>query len=290
MFASLDEAVGSLFHESIHAVNRVSGGDINRAYRIELNSKTVFVKANQKENLSSFIAEAEGLAAIAATDTIRVPQVICMGTDDRYGSFLMMEWCEGRKEKDFYTNFGRNLARMHQADTAKLLGEGKFGFRHDNYIGSNRQMNCPTDSWIEFFRSFRLQPQFRMAESWFDTRERKQITKLLDHLDEFLVEPDHPSLLHGDLWSGNYLVGSDGAAWLIDPAAYVGCAEADLAMTELFGGFPNEFYAAYQEMSPMEADYKDRRDIYNLYHLLNHLNLFGGSYLGAVKRILTSYS
>ena len=116
------------------------------------------------------------------------------------------------------------------------------------------------------------------------------MTKLLDHLEAYLPEPGFPSLLHGDLWGGNYIVGNDGEAWLIDPAAYVGHYEADLAMTELFGGFPQRFYHAYSEVNPIDAGYGERRDLYNLYHLLNHLNLFGGSYFGAVRRVLHAYT
>ena len=144
-------------------------------------------------------------------------------------------------------------------------------------------------SWISFFRDCRLVPQFRDAMHWFDDAARKQIAYLLDHLDVYLEEPEHPSLLHGDLWSGNFITGSDGNAWLIDPAAYVGHAEADLAMTELFGGFSQRFYDAYREVHPIHPGYGHRRELYNLYHLLNHLNLFGGSYLPSVNRVLRDF-
>jgi fructosamine-3-kinase len=129
-----------------------------------------------------------------------------------------------------------------------------------------------------------------MAERYFDSNCRKRFLKLLDKLPELLIEPKKPSLLHGDLWSGNYIVGNDGKAWLIDPAVYVGHAEADLAMTELFGHFPSEFYNAYASINPIDSGYKDRRDLYNLYHLLNHLNLFGDTYLSAVMSILFNYT
>ena len=135
-------------------------------------------------------------------------------------------------------------------------------------------------------RDCRLAPQFRDAARWFDATDRKRISYLLEHLDEYLDEPEQPSFLHGNLWSGNFITGSDGNAWLIDPAAYVGHPEADIAMTELFGGFPQKFYDSYQEVNPMKPGYERRREVYNLYHLLNHLNLFGGSYLSSVRRIL----
>jgi fructosamine-3-kinase len=123
-----------------------------------------------------------------------------------------------------------------------------------------------------------------------DQNDHRNLTYLLDHLDKYLLEPAFPSLLHGDLWSGNCITGNDGEAWLIDPAVSVGNFEADLAMTELFGGFPYSFYGAYNEINPIDQGYRERRELYNLYHLLNHLNLFGGSYLGAVRRILRKYT
>ena len=159
----------------------------------------------------------------------------------------------------------------------------------DNYIGSSKQINRPSDSWVQFFRDSRLAPQFRKASSYFDSSDQKRIRYLLDHLDEYLPEPEHASVLHGDLWCGNYIIGNDGEAWLIDPAVYLGHSEADLAMTELFGGFPREFYSAYDEVNPIDREYVQRRDLYNLYHILNHLNLFGGSYLWEVKRVLRQF-
>ena len=290
IFYSLEDAAEDLFQSKIRSAVSVPGGGINQAFRLDLDGRSVFVKTNRSQNLSFFEAEAEGLAAIAGTDSIRVPEVFAKGTGNQYGSFLMMEWCEGRKEKDFYRNFGRNLAVMHRADTASFVVDGHYGFLHDNFIGANQQINRPADTWIEFFRDSRLEPQFRMADSWFDSYDRKAVSSLLDHLDNYLPEPEFPSLLHGDLWNGNYLVGNDGSACLIDPAAYVGCFEADIAMTELFGGFPRDFYSAYNEINPLSADYEDRRDLYNLYHLLNHLNLFGGSYLRSVRSLLRRYS
>ena len=128
-----------------------------------------------------------------------------------------------------------------------------------------------------------------MAEQRFDSSSLKMMAKLLDRLPSLLVEPKFPSLLHGDLWSGNYIIGNDGRAWLIDPAVYVGHAEADLAMTALFGRFPVHFYDAYNEVNPIDAGYRERRDLYNLYHLLNHVNLFGGGYMDGVMRIVREY-
>ena len=176
------------------------------------------------------------------------------------------------------------------ADTAGLAGEMSYGLSFDNYAGSTVQVNTPHEKWSDFFRGCRLAPQLRLASGWLDGRTRRQADRLLERLDEYLPEPERPSLLHGDLWSGNALRGPDGKMWLIDPAVYVGHHEADLAMTQLFGGFPPAFYAAYNEVCPIDSGYARRRDIYNLYHLLNHLNLFGESYYYPVARILERYS
>ena len=174
-------------------------------------------------------------------------------------------------------------------DDGNLL---RFFDAHDytlNYIGAGEQTNEIRDSWVNLFRECRLEVQFQRAAHYFDSSDRKAFQSLLDHLEDYLPEPAFPSLLHGDLWGGNFVTGPDGYAWLIDPAVYVGHLEADLAMTELFGGFSHIFYESYQEVNPLLPGYKDRRDLYNLYHLLNHLNLFGGGYYGSVMRIVRRF-
>ena len=203
--------------------------------------------------------------------------------------FLLLKYIESAKPvKDFWEDFAQNLASLHNADTKTFAPH--FGFFMDNYIGAKAQSNTPSPSWIKFFRDQRLEPQFKAASSYFDNKDKAQITKLLDHLEDFLIEPEKPSLLHGDLWSGNVMCSTDGKAMLIDPACYVGHAEADLAMTELFGGFSQEFYKAYNDVRPLQPGYENRRDLYNLYHLLNHLNMFGTAYLGPVKSIVAEYT
>ena len=265
----------------------VSGGDINEAFRLTLaDGATVFMKANRAASPAFFQAEADGLEALRKTGAIGVPGVIAIGQDARYGAFLLLDWVEAaRPAPDFWERFGRALAAMHAAPAGE-----RYGWKEDNYIGASPQLNAPRDRWIAFFRDCRLAPQLRRAHACLDADDRKRAARLLDHLDRWLVEPDRPSLLHGDLWSGNFITGSDGQAWLIDPAVYVGHPEADLAMTELFGGFHDRFHAAYREAAPLRPGYGDRRDLYNLYHLLNHLNLFGAGYLPAVRRVLRRYA
>ena len=178
---------------------------------------------------------------------------------------------------------------MHMADTASFVSDGKYGLNCDNYIGAGRQKNTSKRSWIEFFSECRLRPQFELAAGYFDSRTVKMANRLLDRLDRFLFEPEKPALLHGDLWSGNFMSDEKGRPVLIDPAVYVGCSEADIAMTELFGGFARRFYESYFEAMGTVPGYQDRRDLYNLYHLTNHLNLFGRAYLSTVIQTIEKY-
>ena len=291
-FGSLESAVSSLFGEGtkIEQTRRISGGDSNEAYGLTLTGgKYIFMKCNTKENLPFFTAEAAGLHAIARTEAIGTPRILGVGTDGGRGgfSFLLLEFISGKSRgKRYWEEFAGQLAGLHRAETDGLAAGGKYGFESDNYIGRRRQVNTGYGSWIGFFRDCRLAPQFRDADRYFDREDRKKILRLLDHLDEILVEPQKPSLLHGDLWAGNVITGNDGRAWLIDPAVSVGHAEADIAMTELVGGFPPVFYDAYKAAAPMQPGYERRRDVYNLYHLLNHLNMFGRTYLPEVKYVV----
>lgn len=294
---SLDQAITSLFGDNIRIISRrpMHGGDINESYCLPLSDGTaVFMKCNTLKNLSFFEVEAKGLAALRKANAIGVPKALAIGTDKAQPmSFLLMEYLErAAKLTRYWEMYGRELAALHRADCTEFAEakQGRpFGFTHDNYIGASPQVNTPKENWITFYRECRLLPQIKMAEGYFDSSTRKQCTKLLDHLDSYLTEPEFPSLIHGDLWSGNSICGPDGKAWILDPAAYVGHYEAELAMTELFGGNPDSFYSAYNEVTPIDSGYRDRRDLYNLYHLLNHLNLFGGSYRSSVQRILNRY-
>lgn len=296
---SLDEAITTLFGENLRIVSKrpVHGGDINESYCLSLSDgAAVFMKCNSINNQSFFTAEAKGLEALRGTSTIGVPRPLAMGTDKpQRMSFLLMEYlAPAAKLTRYWETFGRELAALHRADCSEFtVVDGSkdcaYGFSHDNYIGASPQINTPQENWITFFRECRLLPQIKMAERYLDSKTRKQFTKLMDHLDSYLVEPEFPSLIHGDLWSGNAVCGPNGKAWILDPAVYVGHYEAELAMTELFGGNPQSFYDAYHEVTPIDSGYHDRRDLYNLYHMLNHLNLFGATYLGSVQRILNRY-
>lgn len=300
-FHSLSQALEELSGSTVRIAERrrVFGGDINEAYQLVLAGgedsgigRELFMKTNAKDKLPFFRAEAAGLEALRRTNAVGIPKVLGIGTEAGSGgyAFLLMEWVGGAERRpDYWEVFAAQLACMHRAPAADFVPDGAYGFWQDNYIGAGRQVNTAYDSWIDFFRECRLKPQFESAAPYFDRSDQKKISRILEHADRILIEPEHPSLLHGDLWSGNVIAGNDGRAWLIDPAVYVGHAEADLAMTELFGGFPRAFYKAYQKAAPLQPGYERRRDFYNLYHLLNHLNLFGRTYLASVKRIMDEY-
>ncbi len=291
--ASADAAVSELFGGTVRITGQrpVYGGDINRSYRLDLsNGERVFFKCNRPEKTVLFTAEAAGLEALRRPGTIGVPRPLAVGTDrERNASFLMLEYLESALwAPGYWEMFGHELAALHRAACRPLTG-GPFGFPEDNFIGATPQKNTPRASWVAFFRDCRLLPQIELVGERLDASTRHRLSRLLEHLGDYLPEPEFPSLLHGDLWSGNAVCGPDGKAWILDPAAYVGHFEAELAMTELFGGFPASFYRAYHEANPIDSGYQQRRDLYNLYHLLNHLNLFGTSYLGAVREISYRY-
>ena len=292
-YDSLDKAIRGCFGDDVRLGRntRMLPSDINSTKVVELtNGKSVFLKCNSIRNAAFFDAEEEGLNAMAKTNTVDTPKLYCKGTDKKLNmSFLMMELIEtGAENKRSQGIFGQSLANMHLADASEFVKGGKYGFISDNFIGATKQINTPKDSWIDFFRECRLEPQIRMAQKGL-TPIMKDVYKLLDRLDDLLEEPEHPSLLHGDMWGGNHLYDRNGGVVLIDPAVYVGHYEADIAMTEMFQPFPTIFYENYQGKIPRQEGFVDRKDIYNLYHLLNHMNLFGGGYLHSVKAVLRRY-
>ena len=269
----------------IQTTTPLSGGDINAAARIETDRAAYFVKWNLRPQPRMFEVEARGLRLLAGARALRVPQVIA-AID--HPPALVLEWIEpGSGKAAAAEELGHRLAQQHRS-----LGPA-YGLDHDNYIGANPQTNTRTDTWLDFFRQQRLGAQAELARARGRlTPDRSQrLDRLMDRLDRW-IDPSitAPSLLHGDLWGGNYLVDATGRPVLIDPAVYYGDREAEIAFTELFGGFGPHFYAAYNEAWPLDRGYAERRDLYNLYHLLNHLNLFGEGYGGSVDAILRRYA
>ena len=294
-YSSLEDAINGAFGEDVSSREdlNISGSRFNSTRVLTLTSgRKVFLKVNTIENRAVFDAEEEGIHAIANTGAIAVPGLYCKGEDPSRGiSFLMTEFIEqGPATKDALMQMGSEFALMHKAETKSFVKGGKYGFIHNNFIGASKQINTPHDSWVEFFRKCRLEPQLRIAMRDLGSEHIKRAHRLLDKLDQYLYEPEYPSLLHGDMWGGNYVIDKSGRAVLIDPAAYVGCAEADLAMTYMFSPMPSSFYKGYREVIPEDDGFRDRIDLYNLYHILNHHNLFGGYYLSAAVRIITRYA
>jgi fructosamine-3-kinase len=262
------------------ASRSVGGGCINQSYVLsDVNSeRTYFVKLNQPLLLSMFEAEALGLEEMAQTKTIAVPQPICWGTTDRH-SYLVLSCLDlgGRGSTTGWRKMGENLAAMHRAS-----GGNRFGWHRSNTIGSTPQINSWSANWLDFFAEHRLGYQFQLA----GRHSFPQAQRLLDCLPRLLTHHPTPALVHGDLWSGNAGFTQDGEPTIFDPATYWGDREVDLAMTELFGGFPTAFYQGYKSVYPLDVEYKSRKVVYNLYHLLNHYNLFGSSYQGQVNRAI----
>ena len=278
--SALETSIGPL-----QAIMLVGGGDINDAARVDTQDARYFVKWNFHPRPRMFEAEARGLNLLASVKALRVPRVIA--PIDRPAA-LVLEWIDtGPNKRAAAEVLARGLAQQHRS-TART-----YGLDHDNYIGSTPQRNAPAQSWIEFFRNQRLGVQRDLAQcrGHLPPDRARGLDRVMDHLDQWIDDSVVvPALLHGDLWGGNTLIDTQGQPVLIDPAVYYGDREAEIAFTELFGGFDARFYAAYQEAWPLDRGYARRRDLYNLYHLLNHLNLFGEGYGGSVDAILQHYA
>ena len=275
------ETTGKAF--TLHKVVSVGGGCINSAFLLEGEGVAFFVKINRKEQLPMFEAEATGLHEIAATKTVRVPLPICHGVGGDK-SYLVLECLELRPTEGACDRvFGQKLAAMHK------IAQTFYGWHRDNTIGSTRQPNTRTSDWIEFFTRHRLGFQLKLAESHgFGGKLQREGEKLMDCLPAFFVSyTPKPSLLHGDLWGGNYAADNTGQPVIFDPACYYGDREADIAMTELFGGFGRDFQHTYLDAYPLDEGYRTRKTLYNLYHIINHLNLFGGGYLVQAENMIS---
>jgi protein-ribulosamine 3-kinase len=257
------------------AIQELGGGCINRAYVLRHGASAWFVKINDAQRRAMFQAEAAGLEALAAARAIRVPTPLGAGRAGEE-AFLVLEYLAfGPPRREGGAEAGRRLAHLHRQ------GQARFGWDRDNFIGSTPQANGEERDWATFWQARRLGPQLDLAlAQGFGGRLQDRGRRLWEACPALIDHGPRPSLLHGDLWSGNLAFDAEGQPVLFDPAVYYGDREADLAMTELFGGFGADFQAAYREAWPLDPGYKIRRDLYNLYHILNHLNLFGAGYLG----------
>lgn len=274
---SIAQATGDRFTPLGH--EGVAGGCIHEALRIEgrtaAGTRAYFVKVNDAASAAMFECEAEGLEALRAAGAVRVPRVIARGGDAER-SWLVLEWLDlAALGQAAAAGLGAALAAQHR------LAQRRFGWARDNFIGASPQANGWSDDWLEFWRTRRLMAQLRLAaDKRLPSRMIDRGERLASDCEAFFRGYRPPaSLLHGDLWTGNAAMTAEGEPVLFDPAVYVGDREADLAMTELFGGFPADFGAAYRAAWPLDDGYRARRDFYNLYHVLNHANLFAGSYV-----------
>jgi fructosamine-3-kinase len=270
---------------SIISTASVGGGCINNASEIVTTSGRYFLKYNLASKYPDmFEKEALGLRLLASAGSIRVPEVIFYSTAGEY-VFLLLEMIRSEaKQPDFWEDFGQTLAALHR-HSAEM-----FGLDHDNYMGSLRQSNRFHLNWYDFFVTERIEPQIKLArdEGYFSTSITRSFENLYQRLPN-LIPKEKSSLIHGDLWNGNYMVSELGVTCLIDPAAYYGHRESDIAMTKLFGGFTEDFYSAYNSASPLEKGWQQRIDILNLYPLLIHVNLFGGGYISQVLSIIRQF-
>ena len=284
----ISHSIGADF--KIKTKSSVAGGDINSAYQIsgirqsrqlkQQQTLNFFVKINSIELQSMFQLEYESLIELSQNQLLQIPHPVCFGVSaDK--SYLVLEYLTLQSRGDS-SALGRALANMHQI-TAK-----QYGWQHNNFIGSTPQSNQYHNNWLSFWRDERIIPQFEMLyNKGYQSYLSPSAEQFLIHLESLLIDHHPPaSLLHGDLWSGNYAYSETGQPVIFDPALYYGDRETDLAMTELFGGFDEKFYTAYNEVWPLEKGYKSRKTLYNLYHILNHANLFGSSYLNQAINML----
>jgi protein-ribulosamine 3-kinase len=271
--------------ESMVSVRSLSGGDINQAYKVETSSGTWFAKSNLSKRFPGiFEAEAKGLKLLKETGAMSVPSVIGFGESEEH-CMLVLEFMEqGREQENFWEEFGRRLALIHKNFSSH------YGLDHLNYIGSLPQYNDFNTSWIDFFIFNRLEVQMRLARDAgiLESSDIRLFENLYPRLPDFFPD-EKPSLLHGDLWSGNFMVNKVGKACLIDPAVYYGHRLMDIGMSRLFGGFTVAFYDAYREEFPLEENWIMASDIANLYPLMVHVNLFGGGYLSSVRSVLKRF-
>ncbi len=289
MNPGLKEQLQQVIHQQIVSLHPVSGGDINQAALITFSDNSqYFVKYNSNSNRDMFEKEALGLKLLRRDSiNIHIPEVIDYGyLEEIHTGYLLIEYISaGRESAGFFERFGRELAAMHK------ITAPQYGLDHDNYIGRLPQSNHHQDNWPDFFIRERIEPQLKMAQD--SQRLPQSISQQFEKLYAKLPDifPDEPaSLLHGDLWSGNYLCNDKQEVVLIDPAVYFGHREMELAFTQLFGGFGSRFYDSYHEAYPLQPGFRVRKDIYNLYPLLVHTNLFGGGYAGSVTSILSRYA
>lgn len=271
-------------YSDLQVIKRIQGGSINEAFYLKTKERQYFMKFHAHSPPAFFKSEAIGLRLLKETETISVVDYVSY-SDQPGRAFLLLEWIEGKRSEDTDIILGKKLARLH-----KCFGR-MHGFREDTYIGLLPQPNKLLPSWLEYFRTFRLGSQIEQGieRKVIAGKRRSQCETLMERLDEWIPMSVEPSYLHGDFYSGNWIVGPGGEPFLIDPSFLYGDRQFDLAFSELFGGFSEDFYKAYEAEFPKRDDYDIVKPIYQLYYLLAHLNLFGETYGSRVDDILNYY-
>ena len=282
-------ALSEIYERELQIIsyNSIGGGCINHASKLETNCGNFFLKWNSNCASDIFIREAESLKELkkAAGDFIAIPEVFAAKQVDETPGFLVLEFLEsGYSSGNSQEKLGRGLAKIHQ------FSHSKFGFYNDNYCGATLQNNQWKDNWIEFFRDNRIEFLLKLidTERPLPADDRKIYARLTERIEFLIPSQSVPVLIHGDLWSGNYMITEHGPA-LIDPASYYADREMEFAIMTMFGGFSQRFYDAYNEVNPLSADWKQRNSLYQLYHVLNHYYLFGGGYRNQALQIAKSY-
>lgn len=282
---SIRQKCSEILGADVVSVRPVAGGDINQAMLLDTVIGQFFLKVNLGPMaISMFETEASGLELLAATKTIRTPSVLGFGSSSEE-AFLLLEYVQsGYRPSNFWEKFGASLASLHRSTAPS------FGLGNDNFIGTLRQQNCQHSTWPEFYINERLLPQLEIAkqQNCLHSDDFQAFEKLFKRIPELCPE-ESPSLTHGDLWSGNFLCNNLGNPVIFDPAISYAHREMDLAMSRLFGGFDRTFYSSYEAVWPLVPGFEQRLEIYQLYYLLVHVNLFGGGYVGSVRSILKAF-
>ena len=281
MFSFLQKIVAQKNFELLE-VKRLSGGDINDVFLLKCTASYFVIKLNHADKFPGmFEAEAKGLSILKASESFRIPEIINCGIEGEQSYLLLENIEQGTISNHFWTDFPEQLAKLHSSS------HNKFGLDHSNYIGSLPQRNNHHEVASEFYINERLEPQFKLARD--HGYPFSGLNSFYNNISE-IIPKENPSLIHGDLWSGNYLVSVGGEPVLIDPAVAFAPREMDLAMMQLFGGFPAQVFSIYNEIFPLTDNWESRVPLWQLYYLLVHLNLFGRGYLSQVERIVKSYS
>lgn len=270
---------------AINSIQRIHGGSINEAYKVKTKNSVYFLKHHSDPPPHFFRLEMKGLQLIRETKTVSVPNVYHY-SDDKKGAFLLLEWVSGQKTEKTESMLGEQLATMHYTTNKN------HGFEENTYIGILPQPNTLFQSWLEYYRDKRLQSQLEIGKmrKTIHGKRKQKLEKLINDVDYWIPKSNIPaSLLHGDLWGGNWISGDQGKPYVIDPSILYGDRHFELAFTELFGGFSKNFYESYHAVYPIDTYYEDVKPLYQLFYLLVHLNLFGEVYGSQVDFILNHY-